>query len=84
MHCYEEDFLEVAAHEHGTKPEVQLEAECSCSCPVSIDELLQQDLERTNDRLSEFCNATMSWMATHTSHVCCMHFHTISVCVCLL
>ena len=72
-HCFEEDFFEVASHEQGGN---QLKKECSCSCPISINDLLCQDLEQTNDKLSELGNAdthapTHAQIHTHT------HIHTL-------
>ena len=54
-HCKGEDVFEVASHEPGVTPEVELEGECKfCLDAVSISELLHEDLGWTSDKLSEF------------------------------
>ena len=64
-HCSEEEFLEVTSEEQDSNPQEELEGECdSCLCAVSLKELLSQDLEQSNDKLSEFCK-----LARH-EHTC--------------
>ena len=59
-HCSEEDFFELTSQEQDSNPQEELKGECdSCSCAISLKELLSQDLEQSNDKLSEFCNAGM-------------------------
>ena len=52
--CSEEGFFEVASQEQDPISQMELEGEChSCLDPVSIKELLSQDLEQMNDKLRE-------------------------------
>ena len=70
-HCSEEDFFEVTSQEQDCNPQEELEGECdSCLCAISLKELLSQDLEQSNDKLSEFCKLACQNMHAHT------HTHT--------
>ena len=81
-YCSEENFFEVASQEQDPIPQMELKGECdSCSCAVSIEELLSQDLEQMNDKLSEYTTACVTRTHTHThTHT---HTESVSVCLCL-